>query len=312
MNAGRYEEGRMGKIVVLGSLNMDLVMGTDRLPQIGETILGESIDYMIGGKGSNQAVAASRMGNEVALLGCVGADTFGEKLLKHLEKETLDLSHVNRIENIFTGIANIFKLPEDNAIVVIPGANSLVDESYLMEHVRVIEEADVILCQLEIPIETVAKGFQIAKEQGKITILNPAPFNKKVLDLLPYVDVITPNETEFEGLIGRQLESDKDLENAMRVWAKEHHTKLIVTRGSKGSSYVENDQLISLAAIKAESVDTTGAGDTFNGILASELSLGVQMKEAVRMATTGASLSVTKFGAQTGMPTRYEVTSRLT
>ncbi len=312
MNAGRYEEDLMGKIVVLGSLNMDLVMGTNRLPQIGETILGESIDYMIGGKGANQAVAAARMGNEVTLLGCIGTDTFGDKLLKHLKRESLDLSHINRIESIFTGIANIFKLPKDNAIVVIPGANSFVDEDYLMEHVQVIEDADVILSQLEIPTETVAKGLRMAKEQGKITILNPAPFNRNVLDLLPYVDVITPNETEFEGLIGRRVESDSDLEEAMLAWAKENRTTLIVTRGGKGSSYIENDQLISLPAAKAEIIDTTGAGDTFNGILASELSSGVKMIDAVAMATTGASLSVAKFGAQTGMPTRLEVISKLT
>ena len=145
----------MKKIVVLGSLNIDMVLTAERLPVIGETIHGDHIHYMMGGKGSNQAVAASRMGISTSLIGCVGNDTFGEKILKHLSEEKLDISSVKSEENIFTGIATVFKTNSDNAIVVIPGANECCDQRVVDENINLIKQADVLLTQLEIPMETI-------------------------------------------------------------------------------------------------------------------------------------------------------------
>ncbi|MGY3777805.1 ribokinase [Isobaculum melis] len=294
----------MKKLIVLGSLNLDLVMTTSKLPNIGETILGEDIQYMLGGKGANQAVAASRIGQDVTLLGGLGDDTFGEKIRKHLAEENLDLTHVKTFNNMFTGIASIFKLPTDNSIVVIPGANHLVDTQYLTEVQSVIQKGNVLLSQLEIPLETVKEGMAFAKEQQMLTILNPAPYHEGVKEIMPFVDIVTPNETEFEGLCGQSWSTVAELEQEMLAWSEANQTQLIVTRGEHGTSYTNHGKVIHLPAIQVKVVDTTGAGDTFNGILAYELSQGMSMDDAVRRASIGASLSVQAFGAQTGMPTK--------
>lgn len=296
----------MNKVIVLGSINMDMVMETDRLPKVGETLLGESIDYYVGGKGANQAVAAARIGADVSLIGKIGDDTFGSKVYKHLENEKVDVSAVTSEKNIFTGVASIFKLKEDNAIVVLPGANMLLSaiEDALNEKIKA---EDVLLTQLEIPTETVKKGLASAKDKGAITILNPAPYNEKVIDMLPFVDIITPNETEFEGLLGHSITDGEQFEKEMLKWSKANNTQLIVTRGGDGISYTMENDVITIPAEKVTVVDTTGAGDTFNGILAACLAKGVPISESVKISGKGASLSVTKLGAQTGMPTLTEI-----
>ncbi|MEI5993850.1 PfkB family carbohydrate kinase [Candidatus Enterococcus mansonii] len=162
------------------------------------------------------------------------------------------------------------------------------------------------MTQLEIPLETVGKGLRIAKEKGAVTILNPAPFDDRIVRHLDVIDIITPNETEFEGLIGHGVD-ETELETEMLAWSKKHQTKLIVTRGAQGVSYVWNDEVITIPACKIEVLDTTGAGDTFNGILAALLSRKTDYQEAIRLASIGASLSTTKIGAQTGMPTQKQL-----
>lgn len=296
----------MNKVIILGSINMDMVMATDRLPKVGETLLGETIDYYVGGKGANQAVAAARVGADVSLIGKIGEDTFGSKVYNHLKKEKVDVKAITSEKNIFTGVASIFKLKEDNAIVVLPGANMLLDdvEDYLTEKVG---PKDIFLTQLEIPIETVKKGLKEAKKIGAVTILNPAPYNKKVLEMLPYVDIITPNETEFEGLLGFELTDNSQFEEAMWKWSKQNDTQLIVTRGAQGISYTTENQVVNVPAKKIKVVDTTGAGDTFNGILAACLAKNCSIAEAIEHSGKGATLSVTKLGAQTGMPTLAEI-----
>lgn len=293
----------MKKIVVLGSLNVDMVLTTERLPLIGETIHGEHIHYMVGGKGANQAVAASRMGIATSLVGCVGNDTFGEKILKHLSEEHLDVSSVKKEDSTFTGIATVFKTKQDNAIVVIPGANDCFSKRVVDEHIDVIQQADVLLIQLEIPLETVAYALQKAKAFGLITILNPAPYKDLAPQILEYVDYLTPNETEFESLIGKKFETPEELDLEMLRWSNAHKVNLIVTRGSRGSSYIENGKVHTVPCINVDVVDTTGAGDTFNGILAFAIAENKPLQEAVTMAGIGASLSITVLGAQTGMPT---------
>ncbi|WP_207695346.1 ribokinase [Enterococcus sp. DIV0212c] len=296
----------MKKVIVLGSINMDMVMETDRLPKVGETLLGESIDYYVGGKGANQAVAAARVGANVSLIGKIGDDTFGSKVYKHLEREKVDVTAVTSEKNIFTGVASIFKLKEDNAIVVLPGANMLLSDiaDELNEKVNA---QDVLLTQLEIPVETVKKGLALAKDKGAITILNPAPYNEAVIDMLPFVDIITPNETEFEGLLGYSITDPAQFEEEMLNWSLQNKTQLIVTRGGQGISYTTKNEVVTIAAEKVPVVDTTGAGDTFNGILAACLAKGMTVSEAVKLSGKGATLSVTKLGAQTGMPTLAEI-----
>lgn len=297
----------MKKVFVLGSINIDLVMETERLPRIGETILGQSFDYYMGGKGANQAVACSRMDCEVTLSGCVGDDTFGEKAIDHLRKENVNTDFIKIERNIFTGMASIFRIKTDNSIVVLPGANMLLENIEILSDL--IEKEDIFLTQLEIPMATVRKGLKKAKESGALTILNPAPFNIEVLSLVDYIDVITPNETEFQGMITSQL-NEKNFEEEMLNWSRRHKTQLIVTRGAQGVSYVKNEEVVTIPAKTVKVVDTTGAGDTFNGILASQLLNNVDINEAIELASTGASISTTVLGAQTGMPNRSDLYSQ--
>ena len=292
----------MNKIAVLGSLNMDLVVESDRFPEIGETIIGEKINYFMGGKGANQGVAASRTGSEVTFLGKVGRDTFGEKLIAHLKEEKMDISHVEIEKNIFTGIASIIKLPTDNSIIVIPGANDLVDIEYVHKNKSIIENSDVLLTQLEIPVTSVKEAMRLAKNKQVITILNPAPYDEKCLSIIKYTDYITPNETEFASMCLNLPGKKLNLEQKMIDWQNLYETRLIVTRGEIGVSYVENNQVVTVPGGKVKVVDTTGAGDTFNGILATALGQKIELLKAIQLASYGASLSVTKLGAQSGMP----------
>lgn len=289
----------MKKVIVLGSINIDLVMETERLPHIGETILGQSIDYYMGGKGANQAVACSRMDCEVILYGSVGNDTFGEKAINHLKSEKINIDYIKKEKNIFTGTASIFRIKTDNSIVVLPGANMLLED--IKELTELIEREDVFITQLEIPIETVHKGLKLANESGALTILNPAPFNKEILKFIDYVDIITPNETEFQGMVNSAIH-EENFEQEMIKWSDQHRTKLIVTRGSRGVSYVEMGEVITVPAKNVDVVDTTGAGDTFNGILSAQLLKKASLHDAVKLASIGASISTTTPGAQSGMP----------
>lgn len=297
----------MKNIVVVGSLNMDLVLKVDRLPKIGETLQGDNINYLIGGKGSNQAVAAARLKNNVSIIGAVGADTFGDKLLKHIGEEKINIESVKKEAASFTGIATIFKTPEDNSIVVIPGANDLCDIDLVEEYREIIKNAEVLVTQFEIPTATVKRALAIAKEYGVKTIVNPAPAKEIDDEILNNSDFITPNETEFEIISNKSLQDHSELEAEMIRWQNEHSTRLIVTRGSMGVSFVDNRQVVTVKCIKVEAVDTTGAGDTFNGALAHCIANKIDLKEAVDFSSRAASLSVTKFGAQTGMPTLEEV-----
>lgn len=290
-------------VIVLGSLNMDIVMKTNQLPVIGETLLGEYVDYIIGGKGVNQAVAAARTNTATTLIGQVGTDAFGEKILTALKRENLHLQVTQTATP--TGIATIFKLPKDNAIVVLPGANA--DFTLDVKATNDWDDASIFLTQLEISLATVQEGLQLAKAKDLTTIVNPAPFHSAIVEMLPLIDIITPNEAEFAQLIGQELTSDKELEAAMLTWSAQHTTRLIVTRGSQGTSFIANNAIQTVPALSVTVVDTTGAGDTFNGLFAAELATGSTFTQAVRFATIGASLSVKKLGAQSGIPSRETI-----
>lgn len=301
----------MKNIVVVGSLNMDLVLKVDRLPKVGETLQGDNINYLIGGKGSNQAVAAARLKNNVSLIGAVGEDTFGEKIIKHLSEENINIDSVKKDNASFTGIATIFKTPEDNSIVVIPGANEFCDLELVEKYNEIIKNADVLVTQFEIPTKTVQLALELAKEYNVKTIVNPAPAKYIDEELLKVTDYITPNETEFEIITGKLLSDHTELEKEMIKWQRDHTTRLIVTRGEHGVSFIENGEVITIPCMKVSVVDTTGAGDTFNGALAHCVANNIDMKDAVHFSSRAASLSVTKFGAQTGMPTLEEINNNL-
>ncbi|EOH89081.1 ribokinase [Enterococcus asini ATCC 700915] len=297
-------------VVVVGSLNMDIVMLVDQMPIIGETLLGEDVRYFYGGKGANQAVATSKMNVPVKMVGKVGDDTFGDKLLLHMGMTQVAMSEVKREAGTRTGTAAIIKLPEDNAIIVLPGANQKITPEDVSE--QVLDEANVLLVQLEIPLATVAETLHQAKEKGVKTILNPAPYHPDVIELIKDVDYITPNEAEFARMMGHEEEDVTDVEADMLAWSKEHTTRLLVTRGGAGVSYVEAGQVKTVAAPKVQVADTTGAGDTFNGIFAAGLDQDVDFETAVKQAVYGASLAVTKMGAQTAMPTKKQLTKFMT
>ena len=297
----------MRTVAVLGSVNMDMVLITNRIPQVGESIIGEKIEYFVGGKGANQAVAASRAGGNVSFLGKVGEDAFGSRILSHLEQEDLDLTQVEATRDTATGIASIFKLPEDNCIVAIPGANGLVDGDYVEKIREKIKTSDILLLQLEVPIPTVKQALKLAKDNQVLTILNPAPYHEATLEMLTDVDYLTPNETEFSMMLGEELIPVEELEERLLDWQAKHKTKILLTRGKDGVSFVEEGKVETIPGYQVTVADTTGAGDTFNGVLAAELGQGRDLREAVHYANAAAGLSVTKLGAQTGMPTKAEI-----
>ena len=302
-------DGMDRKVTVAGSLNMDLITRTPRLPRIGETILGETIDYLPGGKGANQAVAAARLGCRVEMIGAVGKDAFGDALLAGLQSDGIGTNSVHRT-NTPTGIANIFTVGGDNCITVVPGANGTVTPGSLDERaMAAIRGSDVVLMQLEIPIGTVSHVLSEAKSSGAVTILNPAPAQALSGSLLACVDYLTPNETEFELLAGRGFTSDAELALLMSEWEGLHGHTLIVTLGDRGCAYLEDGALRLIAPPSVDVVDTTGAGDCFNGALAAGIAGGWPLDRSLRYAVAASSLAVTKFGAQAGMPRMEEVHS---
>nr|WP_157037553.1 ribokinase [Ornithinibacillus californiensis] len=282
------------KVAVVGSINMDLTVTTDRVPEKGETVLGKEFATFPGGKGANQAVAASRLGATVQLIGAVGNDTFGTELLKHLREENIHTEGVTVVEYIATGTATIILSEKDNRIIVAPGANAFVTPELVERHIEIIQNSDVILLQLEIPLETVQYVSKIAQEFNIPVIINPAPYQDLPAEVLKSATVLTPNEVEFQEMLHS-------------VSKETIQDKLIITKGSLGSSFYKESNELSIPAYKVAVEDTTGAGDTFNGALAVQLGGGATKEEAVRFANAAAAISVTKIGAQAGMPTREAV-----
>ncbi|MGL5649916.1 MAG: ribokinase [Clostridium sp.] len=297
----------MSKITVIGSLNMDLVLEIENAPKVGQTIEGNNISYLFGGKGANQGVAGSRIGATVDFIGVVGNDSFGLKIKENMINENINIDGLKITEKSATGLATILKTKEDNSIVIIKGANEECNIELIEKNKEKIKNSDVVLTQFEIPMETIEKSLEIAKENRVKTIVNPAPAKKISEEILKNIDYITPNETEFEIICGKELKDDETLEKEMIDWQKNHKTRLIVTRGSSGVSFIENDEIITVEAMKVNAIDTTGAGDTFNGVFAYCIGEVMELKESIRLSSRAASISVTKFGAQGGMPSLEEV-----
>ncbi|WP_084134670.1 ribokinase [Paenibacillus harenae] len=290
------------KIAIVGSLNMDLIVSVERMPLQGETLEGDSIHYIPGGKGANQAVGCAKLGADVSMVGAVGRDAFGKQILNNLDHYGLPVDHIAILDNVPTGTATILHTPEDNCIVIVPGANSGVTAAYIESKAELIRESDVMIVQLEIPVEAVEQALIIAKDAGVKTILNPAPAKRLSTELLRLPDILTPNETEFENLSGCMIKSDTELADAMRSWEQKYGNTLVITRGKLGVSYLQNGELCTMKAPIVEVKDTTGAGDCFNAALGIGIASSWKWEDAVAFAVKAASVSVTKFGAQAGMP----------
>jgi ribokinase len=293
----------MSRVLVVGSINMDLVVETNTFPRLGETLFGSAFATHPGGKGANQAVAAARLGAAVTMLGRVGADTFGRELKAGLTREQIDTRWVTETAGVSTGIAAITVCDADNAIIVVPGANARLTTSDLDAAESAFAEADVVLAQLEVPVATVERAAELAARHAKPFVLNPAPAMRLSESLLSRCALITPNEYELARALGRT-------DARWQTLASTLPGRVVVTAGKDGAYFSDQDGSIHhQPAFPVTPVDSTGAGDTFNGALAAFWSLG--LAEAVRRGNAAAALSVTKPGAQGGMPTLPELNAFL-
>lgn len=295
-------------ITVVGSLNMDLVTKVIVMPRVGETLIGKDYMQIPGGKGANQADAIAKLGSRVKMIGMVGADGFGSDLVESLKRDGVDVSYIKTTKDTPTGIAVIMVNDEgDNSIVVIPGANYELTPKDIDDSLKAIEEAEIVVTQLETPVETVKHTLLKAKEFGKYTILNPAPAAKLDDELIRHIDLLTPNETELEVLSGVKIEKQADILDAARILIDKGIKELIVTMGDKGALYVNESENNIYPAFRVNPVDTTAAGDSFTGGLAVALSEGKTVKDAINFASKVGALTVTREGAQSSLPTREEV-----
>lgn len=293
-------------VVVIGSINVDLVVTADRLPLPGETVLGGRFAIHHGGKGANQAVAAARAGATVSMIGATGNDDHGEGSLASLREEGIDVGRVRRVEREPTGVALIVVGPRgENQIAVAPGANATLELDD--EDRRAIADADVLLTNHEIPPETVLEGLRTAADAGTLAILNPAPARALAAEVLALGPILTPNEHELVVAIGND-ETDAALDELVM----RHAGPIVVTQGPAGALLAHGDRRERFPGYPAETVvDTTGAGDTFCGVLAAWLASGATLDEAIHAANAAGSLSVGAAGARAGMPAREDVVTLL-
>ena len=296
-------------ILVVGSINMDLVVRTAQLPAPGQTVLGRNFTTAHGGKGANQAVAAARLGGQVRMIGCLGADSFGQTLREGLENEGVDVEHVMQTEEAPTGTAMIVVNSQgENSIVVAAGANSLVTPDDIYTREELFAEAAVVLLQLELPLPAVRAAIDLGRRHGAKTILDPAPVPKNFCDELCNVDIFSPNVMEAEILTGQKaLEERADKAIATHFVGRGAKTA-ILKLGARGSLVVMADgHFYRVQPYKVKVQDSTGAGDAFNAALSVALCRGDRMHDAARFANAAGALACTKFGAQTALPTAIEV-----
>ncbi|GAB4567674.1 MAG: ribokinase [Anaerolineae bacterium] len=294
-----------GRVVVVGSSNTDMIVQADRLPRPGETVLGGDLVMAAGGKGANQAVAAARLGAQVAFVARVGNDMFGAEAIERFRREGLDVSHVVRDPEAPSGVALIVVEPGgQNIIAVAPGANARLSPDDVAAAREVFVGAGVVLLQLEVPVETVLAAAQAGRQAGARVILNPAPAPSGPLpdEIWASVDIVTPNETEAAALTGADAPED-----AARALLARGVGIVIVTLGAEGALVATRDGMQRMPGFPVQAVDATAAGDAFNGALAVALARGDDLDVAVRYAHAVAAISVTRLGAQPSLPTAAEV-----
>lgn len=299
----------MKKILVIGSLNMDVVVSMESMPTVGETVLGSSYWNSPGGKGANQAYTIARLGGEVAILGCLGKDDFGKELLQNLSVAGVNTENIKISDEFATGTAFIFTDSNaDNSIVTIAGANKACDIPYIERYGQLIKECDYLLVQMEIPLRTIYYAIEKANSLGKTVILNPAPAPNGLPDqIMQKIDVITPNETELATISGVDTGSMEGIIKGSRKLIASGIKTVIVTLGKRGALWVNEEHCREIEGIAVKAVDTTAAGDCFNGALTLELAKGAGLETAIQKANITAALSVTKKGAQTSIPTKSDV-----
>lgn len=296
-------------VVIVGSLNMDLVTRAPRLPRAGETLAGHSFVTVPGGKGANQAVAAARLGAQVAMMGCVGDDAYGEQLRAALLAEGVDCQAVTSVARESTGVALIVvDDSSQNAIVIVAGGNGHVTPDVVDRFDTLLNEAQVIICQLEVPTATVEHVLKRGRALGKTVILNPAPaIGPLPAEWYPWIDYLIPNESEAQALTGLPVDSIATAEAAAAALVNAGVGKVIVTLGEQGALFSSQARSEHFSAPKVKPVDTTAAGDTFVGGFAAALAEGRTEAEAIRFGQVAAALSVTRAGAQPSIPTAEEV-----
>jgi len=295
------------KICVVGSSMIDLISKVPRLPKLGETLVGRSFHLGYGGKGANQAVMAAKLGAQVTMVNKVGRDVFGEGTLKNYQEQGIDTTHVMFDDSRFSGVAPIFV--DDNAqnfIVIVPGANSGLSPADVQSARQVILDSDILICQLEVPMETTLEAFRVAKSGNVRTILNPAPAAPIPDELLQLADIFAPNETETELLTDLPVGTLGEAEAAARKLLSRGTKTVILTLGERGALLVDVDTVENVPAVKVDAVDPTGAGDAFVGSLAVYLGEGLPLQDAIRRANAVAALSVTRIGTQVSFPKRAE------
>lgn len=283
----------MFDILVIGSINADLVFISDIRPKAGETVMGKDFKVLPGGKGANQAIAAARLGKKVGFIGCVGNDDNGKKLIENLRGNNVETQYIQIVDDVPTGVANIVVAEEDNSIIVIPGANYSISKDMIDKNMDILLNSKLILLQNEIPMEVIEHVIDLCFGKDVKVILNPAPAVKLKESIVNKIDYLTPNEHECKIAFGNP--------NTDELLTK-YPNKLIVTVGDKGVLYHDGNKKVNIPAFKVDVVDTTGAGDAFNGAFAVAIVEGNSLYESLLFANKAAAISVTKIGAQEGMP----------
>jgi ribokinase len=295
-------------IVVVGSLNMDMVIKVEKRPRTGETILGKDFFMSPGGKGANQAYAASLLGGSVSMIGCIGSDIFGDSLKNHLDKGGVDTSYIKRVEKKSSGMAFItLEKDGNNSIIVAPGANAEVTPEMIQEREEVLANAKLLIVQLEIPFLSVYEAVKIAKKYNVPVLLDPAPAQQLPSELLQHIDYITPNETEIFQLTGIEVTDTKTAQVASIKLIEKGVKTVFVKMGEKGVTVVNSNRSSYIEGHKVQAVDTTGAGDSFAGAVGVALVQGMDVWTAAYYGNAVAAITVTRKGAQNAMPTKDEV-----
>lgn len=305
-------ETRRARIAVLGSINMDLMIRSAKLPLPGETVIADSKVENPGGKGANQAVAAARMGADVTMIGCVGDDSFADQLLENLTDAGIDTTHVTRKTDTTSGVAVVMvEASGENAILVVPGANGQVGSDELEQTRQVICNSDVLLMQLEVPVETVIAAAALAREAGVPVILDPAPAPASVPAGLLNVDLICPNQSEAAALLGKPADSLNEALARVAELTTLGPRQAIITLAEQGAVLFDGERVEHIPPFEINAVDSTAAGDAFAAGLAVRLAEGASLCEAARFASAAGALAASGAGAQTAMPSRTEIETLL-